>query len=95
MGTMVRRYTRPVMGTDLRESSSLVKRANSCVMRVAKARCHVVRKMAVNADQHGKGDGERHARTYGSLRAWSVMASERTREAGETHESQPWPRSTC
>lgn len=43
MGTIVRKYTRPVMGTFFRESSTVVKRAMSCVMRVAKAKCQVVR----------------------------------------------------
>ena len=45
MGTMVLRYTRPVMGTFFLESSVWVKRAMSWVMRVAKDRCQVVRKM--------------------------------------------------
>jgi hypothetical protein len=45
IGTIFRKYTCPVMGTFLRESSMVVKRAMSCVMRVAKSRCHVVRTM--------------------------------------------------
>ncbi len=46
MGTMALRYTRPVMGTECLESSIFVVRAMICVIRVAKPRCHVVRKMA-------------------------------------------------
>jgi hypothetical protein len=45
MGTIARRYTRPVMGTFFRESRMVVKRARIWVMIVAKTRCHVVRKM--------------------------------------------------
>jgi hypothetical protein len=45
MGTMARRYTRPVMGTFFLESRMVVKRARIWVMIVAKTRCHVVRKM--------------------------------------------------
>jgi hypothetical protein len=45
MGTMARRYTRPVMGTFFRESRTVVKRARIWVMTVAKTKCHVVRKM--------------------------------------------------
>jgi hypothetical protein len=47
IGTMARRYTLPVMGTFLRESRTVVKRARPWVIRVAKPRCHVVRTMAV------------------------------------------------
>ena len=45
MGTMARRYTRPVMGTFFLESRTVVKRARIWVMTVAKTKCHVVRKM--------------------------------------------------
>jgi hypothetical protein len=45
MGTIARRYTRPVMGTFFRESRMVVKRARNWVMTVAKTKCHVVRKM--------------------------------------------------
>jgi hypothetical protein len=47
IGTIARRYTRPVMGTFFRESSTVVKRAIPCVTAVAKIRCHVVRKIAM------------------------------------------------
>lgn len=47
MGTIARKYTLPVMGTFLRESRTLVKRARPWVIRVAKPRCHVVRTMAM------------------------------------------------
>jgi hypothetical protein len=47
IGTIARKYTLPVMGTFLRESRTLVKRARPWVIRVAKPRCHVVRTMAV------------------------------------------------
>lgn len=46
MGTIALRYTRPVMGTEWRESRVVVKRAMIWVMMVAKTRCHVVRKIA-------------------------------------------------
>jgi hypothetical protein len=46
MGTMARRYTLPVIGTFLRESKTVVKRAKPWVIRVAKPKCHVVRTMA-------------------------------------------------
>lgn len=45
MGTMVRKYTRPVIGTFFRESSIVVQRAMSCVINVANSMCHVVRKI--------------------------------------------------
>ena len=45
IGTIVRKYTRPVMGTFLRESRMVVKRASSWVIRVAKPKCQVVRAM--------------------------------------------------
>jgi hypothetical protein len=45
MGTIARRYTRPVMGTFFLESRTEVQRARIWVMIVAKTRCHVVRKM--------------------------------------------------
>src|ERR1700744_4258326 len=53
MGTMARRYTRPVIGTFFRESSIVVKRASSWVMTVAKTRCHVVREMAASVSMGG------------------------------------------
>jgi len=46
MGTMALRYTRPVIGTECLESNMFVVRAMICVMKVAKLRCHVVRKIA-------------------------------------------------
>jgi len=45
IGTIVLKYTLPVIGTFFLESSVVVKRAMSCVMTVAKSRCHVVRKI--------------------------------------------------
>lgn len=45
IGTMARRYILPVMGTFLRESSTVVKRARIWVISVAKAKCHVVSTM--------------------------------------------------
>lgn len=66
IGTMARRYTRPVMGTFFRESSMEVKRARSCVMMVAKTRCHVVRKIAATVSRKSKSAGA-CGRTYGSL----------------------------
>lgn len=47
IGTIARRYIRPVIGTFLLESRVWVKRAMIWVMRVAKARCHVVRTIAI------------------------------------------------
>jgi hypothetical protein len=46
MGTMARRYTRPVIGTFFLESSMVVNRAMNCVAPVAKTRCHVVNVIA-------------------------------------------------
>ncbi len=46
MGTMARRYTRPVIGTFFLESSMVVVRAIIWVISVANARCHVVREIA-------------------------------------------------
>jgi hypothetical protein len=45
MGKMARKYILPVMGTFFLESKTVVKRARSWVMRVAKAKCQVVRTM--------------------------------------------------
>ena len=55
MGTMARRYTRPVMGTFFLESRMVVKRARNCVMMVAKIKCHVVRKMGKSVDVVSEG----------------------------------------
>jgi hypothetical protein len=49
IGTIARRYTRPVMGTFFLESRMVVKRARNWVMMVAKTRCHVVRKTGNSA----------------------------------------------
>ena len=46
IGTMARRYTRPVMGTFFLESRMVVDRARNWVIMVAKTKCHVVRNMA-------------------------------------------------
>lgn len=46
IGTMARRYRRPVILTLRRPSRRPVKRAKIWVMMVAKVRCHVVRKIA-------------------------------------------------
>lgn len=46
MGTIARRYTRPVMGTFFLESRIVVNRARNWVIKVAKTKCHVVRKIA-------------------------------------------------
>jgi hypothetical protein len=45
IGTMARRYTRPVILTVLRPSRRVVVRAITCVMTVAKTRCHAVRRI--------------------------------------------------
>lgn len=58
MGTMARRYTRPVMGTFFLESRTVVKRARIWVMTVANTKCHVVRKM-------GKSGAGVRVRRYG------------------------------
>lgn len=47
IGTIDRTYVRLVIGTCFLESSTVVNLARICVMTVAEARCHVVRKMAV------------------------------------------------
>jgi hypothetical protein len=65
MGTIARRYTRPVIGTFFRESRMVVKRARIWVMTVAKTRCHVVRKIAVEV-RIGMSE-DRGAATYGNL----------------------------
>jgi hypothetical protein len=54
IGTMARRYTRPVMGTFFLESRMVVKRARNCVMTVAKTRCHVVRKIGKSVELLGE-----------------------------------------
>jgi hypothetical protein len=48
MGTIALKYTRPVMGTFFLESRIVVNRARIWVIIVAKRRCHVVRKIAVD-----------------------------------------------
>lgn len=45
IGTIALRYTFPVMATFFRPSRRVVVRAKSCVMIVAKIRCHAVRRM--------------------------------------------------
>ena len=45
IGTMALRYTRPVIGTFFRPSSSFVVRAMICVQIVANTRCHAVSRM--------------------------------------------------
>ncbi len=45
IGTMARRYTLPVILTVFRPSKSVVVRAMTCVMTVAKIKCHAVRRM--------------------------------------------------
>ena len=45
MGTMLLRYTLPVIGTFFRESSVFVNLAMSCVMSVPNTMCQLVRKM--------------------------------------------------
>lgn len=47
MGTIARRYTRPVILTVFRPSSKVVVRARIWVIRVANTKCHVVKVMAV------------------------------------------------
>ena len=46
IGTIARRYTRPVIGTFFLESSNLVPRAINWVIKDAKPRCHDVRRIA-------------------------------------------------
>ena len=62
IGTIARRYIRPVILTVFRPSRSFVVRASNWVIRVAKNRCHVVRITA--ADIHCKPYGHIEAEVY-------------------------------
>lgn len=53
IGTIARRYTRPVILTVFRPSRRVVVRARTWVMKVAKAKCHVVR-MIGNPENRGE-----------------------------------------
>ena len=66
IGTMARRYTRPVIFTVFRPSSRVVVRARSWVIKVANARCHVVR-MIAKGTLELEAEHARNGRTYGNL----------------------------
>jgi hypothetical protein len=87
MGTMARRYTRPVIGTFFRESSIVVKRASSWVMMVAKTRCHVVRVMAATVSLGGGAAAETHDRLEAVSRGSIGSRS--------TYQTFSGPESTC
>ena len=58
IGTMARRYTRPVILTFFRSSKIVVKRAISWVITVAKTRCHDVRMMGYSFAVSVKPEGD-------------------------------------
>lgn len=68
IGTIARRYTRPVILTVFRPSRRVVVRASIWVMSVAKARCHVVSMMARYHIRDSRSHEPELDATYESLR---------------------------